>query len=226
MATVEQEVPPLTHGLRLTREEFLRRWEQHPEITKAELIGGVVYMPSPVSAEHGDSESDVGIWIGTYRVATPGTASGHNTTSFLLEDTPQPDINLRILPECGGASWIEEKCLAGAPELMTEVCRTSADHDLHVKYDLYESAGVQEYLAILLESKEIRWHFRVNGGYQRLVPDANGIWRSQVFPGLWLDGAALLRRDMTTVLAKLGEGIQSPEHTEFVDRLAKKQVER
>src|SRR5262245_34678551 len=221
MATVEQELPPLTNGLRLTREEFLRRWKLHPEITKAELIGGVVYMGSPVSAEHGDSEGDVGIWIGAYRVATPGTASGHNTTSFLLEDTPQPDINLRILPECGGASWIEDRYLAGAPELMTEVCLSSANHDLHVKYDLYESAGVQEYLAILLETKEIRWHIRVNGRYQLLAPDANGTWLSQVFPGLWLDGAALLRRDMTTVLAKLSEGIQSPEHKQFVERLAK-----
>ena len=221
MATVEQEA--LAAGVRLTRAEFLRRWQLHPEITKAELIGGVVYMPSPVSIEHGASESDVGIWIGTYRVATPGTDSGHNTTAFLLEDTPQPDINLRILPECGGASWTEEDdYLHGAPELITEVCRTSADYDLHVKYDLYQAAGVQEYVAILLETKEIRWHILVNGRYQCPAPDANGVWRSQVFPGLWLDGPALLRRDLAAVLAKLHEGLQSPEHATFIQWLAQK----
>lgn len=222
MATVEQEIPPLKPGFRLTRQEFLRRWELHPEITKAELIGGVVYMPSPVSAEHGDRESDVGIWLGNYRIATPGTASGHNSTSMMLDDAPQPDVNLRILPECGGASWVEGRFLHGAPELVTEVCLTSADHDLHVKYDLYEAVGVQEYVAVLMESNEIRWHILVNGRYQLLPPDADGIWRSRGFPGLWLDGPALLRRDLAAVLAKLQVGIQSPDHAAFIQRLAQK----
>src|SRR5262245_48720218 len=97
MATVEERVPPLSAGDRLTRAEFLRLWEAHPEIKKAELIGGIVYMPSPVSVEHGDTEGDVGTWMGVHKAATPGTASGHNTTTFLLEDTPQADLNLRIL---------------------------------------------------------------------------------------------------------------------------------
>src|SRR5207302_11483482 len=101
---LEPRVRPLVAGDKLTKEEFLRRWEAHPEIKNAELIGGIVYMASPVSVEHGDMDGDVGGWLSMYRVATPGTACGHNVTSFLLEDTPQPDINLRILPESGGSS--------------------------------------------------------------------------------------------------------------------------
>lgn len=139
---------------------------------------------------------------------------------MMLEDSPQADIHLRILPECGDASWVEGKYLHGAPELMVEVCLTSADYDLHVKYDLYEAAGVQEYVAILLERKEIRWHILVNGRYELLPPDADGISRSRIFPGLWLDGPALLRRDLATVLFRLQEGIHSPEHAAFVQRLA------
>src|SRR5262245_16507646 len=107
MATVAQHVPPLVAGDRLTRDEFLRRWEAHPEIKKAELIGGMVYMPSPVSVEHGDTEGQTGGWLQVYSAYTPGTASGHNTTAHLLEDAPQSDINLRILPEYGGKSWVE-----------------------------------------------------------------------------------------------------------------------
>jgi len=44
MATVEREleIEPLVAGDRLTREEFLRRWEAIPELKKAELIGGGV----------------------------------------------------------------------------------------------------------------------------------------------------------------------------------------
>lgn len=224
MATVEQKVPPLAAGMRLTRDEFLRRWEMHPEITKAELIGGVVYMPSPVSPEHGDAESDVGTWIGTYRSATPGTKSGHNTTALMLEDAPQADINLRIVPECGGRSWSEGKRLHGAPELIAEICLTSADYDLHVKYDLYETIGVQEYLAVLVERQQIRWHRLVNGRYELLPPDTDSIFRSHVFPGLWLDGAALLRSDLPTILAVLQAGLASPEHQAFVEELAAKRT--
>lgn len=215
------ELPPLLPGDKLTRAEFLRRWEVHPEIKKAELIGGIVYIPSPVTVEHGDREGNAGGWLQFYSAYTPGTASGHNTTSFLLDDTPQPDLNLRILPEYGGRSWVEGKYLHGIPELLVEICRSSAAYDLHVKLDLYQAAKVPEYLAILLFEREIRWYVLTNGVYQLLPPDADGIWRSRVFPGLRLDGPALLAGDMPRVLAKLEEGIQSQEHRAFVDNLAR-----
>jgi hypothetical protein len=217
---IDERVPPLAAGDKLTREEFLRRWEGHPEIKRAELIGGIVYMASPVSVQHGDMEGNLGIWLGTYRIATPGTASGHNSTSLLRDDTPQPDLNLRILSECGGGSWVEGKYLDGAPELLVEICGSSASYDLHVKYDLYRSAKVPEYLTVLLYEREIRWHVLAGDTYQLLSPDADGLLRSRIFPGLWLDGEALLAGDMSRVLGRLQEGLQSPEHQQFVERLA------
>ena len=220
VTAIDERVPPLGPGDKLTREEFLRRWEAHPEIKRAELIGGIVYMPSPVKLEHGSIESDVGIWLGTYRVATPGTDAGHNTTTFLLDDTPQPDLHLRILPEYGGSSREEDGYLCGVPELLAEVCLSSVAYDLHVKYDLYETAQVPEYLAVLLYEREIRWHRLIDGKYRLQPPDADGIWRSHVFPGLWLDGESLLARDMPKVLKRLQEGIQSAAHQEFVALLA------
>ena len=48
---------------------------------------------------------------------------------------------------------------------------------------------------------------------------ANGIWRSRVFPGLWLDGPAFLASDMPKVLATLQQGLQSSEHAAFVAKL-------
>jgi hypothetical protein len=218
--------PELVAGDKLTRAEFLRRWEAHPEIKNAELIGGVVYMPSPLSLEHADMDGDVGGWLWTYKVATPGTACGHNATSFILEDTPQPDVNLRIRPEYGGSSRVEGKYLAGVPELLTEICRSSASYDLHVKLDLYQAAGVPEYLAVLLFEKEVRWHVLVNGRYQLLPPDPDGLFRSRVFPGLWLDGAALLAGNMQQVLARLQEGLRSGEHEQFVAELARRKAAR
>src|SRR6266487_269045 len=148
MSTVSEEIPPLTPGDNLTREDFLRIWEMHPEIKKAELIGGIVYMPSPLSLEHGEEENNVGTWLGLYKAFTPGCGSAHNVTIFLLEETAQPDLNLRILPEYGGSSRLEGDYLAGSPELLVEICRSSAAYDLHQKFDLYREAGIQEYLAI------------------------------------------------------------------------------
>ena len=222
MITIEKQAPPLSAGMRLSRAEFIRRWDLHPEIARAELIGGRVYMPSPVSLEHGFSEDDVGGWLFNYRVNTPGTDSGTNATTLLLEDSPQPDRHLRVLPECGGKSWVEGKFLAGPAELMAEVCLSSTSYDLNEKYDLYEAAGVQEYLAVLMYEREIRWHQLVDGRFQILPPDSDGIHRSRVFPGLWLDGPALLRRDMAAVLTKLQQGLAAPEHLAFVERLSQR----
>ncbi|HQU42761.1 MAG TPA: Uma2 family endonuclease [Pirellulales bacterium] len=103
---------------------------------------------------------------------------------------------------------------------MRKCCLSSAAYDLHVKYDLYERAHVPEYLAVLLYEREIRWHRLVDGKYQLQLPDADGLWRSRVFPGLWLDGEALLSRNMPTVLKRLQEGIQSAAHQDFVAQLA------
>ena len=197
--SVEQCVPPLEAGDKLTRNEFLRRWEAHPEINKAELIGGMVFMPSPLSREHGVIDADVGLWLGTYRVSTPGTESGHNATSFLLEDTPQPDNFLRILPEYGGSSRDEGLYLGGRPELLAEVCGSSASYDLHAKLKLYEKARIPEYLAVLVYEKEVRWHVLAGRRYRLLSPDRDGLVRSRVFPGLWLGSKALLARNMQEV---------------------------
>lgn len=221
MATViEQRVPPLMAGDQLSREEFLRRWEAHPRIKLAELIAGTVYMPSPVSVDHGGMDGDVGGWLSTYKAFTPGTASERNTTSIMLDDTPQPDLNLRLLPEYGGGSWVEGKYLHGVPELVAEVCASTASYDLHQKYVLYESAGVPEYLAVVVFEQEIRWHIFVDGRYQRLSADADGLYRSPIFPGLWLDGQALLAGNLRQVLDRLQEGLSSPEHSRFVAELA------
>jgi Uma2 family endonuclease len=221
MATASPQVAPLAPGDNLTRDEFLRRWEAHPEIKKAELIRGVVYMPSPVSVEHGDWESNVGGWLFVYKSATPGCASGHNTTTFLLDDVAQADVNLRILPEYGGASWVEGKFLHGSPELFAELCWSSSAYDLHQKLELYQEAGIKEYVAFLIFERQVRWHLLEKDAYQLLEPGDDGIWRSRGFPGLWLDGNAFWRGDMQAVLARLQQGLASPEHQAFVEQLAR-----
>jgi hypothetical protein len=138
----------------------------------------------------------------------------------LLENLPQPDWNLRILPEFGGTSFVNNEYLTGTPELLAEICRSSTTHDLHVKLDLYQAAKIPEYLAILLFEREIRWHVLVNDRYQTLTPDADGLLRSRTFPGLWLDGNALLAGNTQEVLTRLQDGLNTAEHKDFVAKLA------
>jgi Uma2 family endonuclease len=219
MATVEQHVPPLIEGQRLTRDEFMRRWEAHPEIKFAELIGGVVYMASPLSRAHGVTDNSLSTWLGVYKAHTAGTEAGNNATTHLLQDAPQPDIFLRILPDYGGRSGMAGKYIKGAAELLTEISISSAERDLHEKLELYQKAGVQEYLVVVLEEHEVRWHRLVGGRYELMAPGEDGILRSGVFPGLWLDASALLAGDLARVLQVLQQGILSSEHAAFVERL-------
>jgi Uma2 family endonuclease len=220
MSTVEQKVPALLPGQRLTRDEFLRRWEALPDLKHAELVGGVVYMPSPVRLEHGDQDSLVSGWLNAYMFFTPGCKASINATWFMLSDAPQPDDTLRILPEFGGKSNDDGRYGIGAPELLVEVSLSSADFDLHEKLDLYQKAGVQEYVIVLVEANEVRWHRLVAGAYELLPPSEDGVLRSVVFPGLWLNPGALLAQDIRQLWATLQQGVQTPEHTAFVALLA------
>lgn len=215
------EVPPLVAGDRLTREEFHRRYEAMPLIKKAELIEGVVYMPSPVAFEgHCAPHADLIGWLTHYRAHTPGTRVGDNGTLLLdLDNEPQPDAFLRISPEYGGQSQTVDDYVQGAPELVAEVAASSASYDLHDKLNAYRRNGVKEYVVWLTWDRAIDWFILRNGRYEAAAAHWDGFHRSEIFPGLWLDAAAMLRGDLARVLAVLQQGLASTAHVEFVSRL-------
>jgi Uma2 family endonuclease len=210
-------LPPLENGDRLSRAEFERRYEAMPDVKKAELIEGVVYVPSPVRAsQHGMPTSDIEVWLGIYRVHTPGTCSAGNSTVRLdLDNEPQPDVML--FREHGGRSSIDaDGYVEGAPELVVEVAASSASYDLHDKLRAYRRNGVQEYVVWRVLDRALDWFVLREGTYARLEPDEAGVIRSEVFPGLWLLVPALLSGDMPAVLATLQQGLASPAHADFV----------
>jgi Uma2 family endonuclease len=221
MATVEQHLPPLVAGDKLTREEFFRRWEAMPNLKRAELIGGIVYMPSPLSWDHGDVDSRVNFWIKYYAGHTPGCATAVNATWLMGEDAPQPDSSIRILPEYGGRSPLEGRYPRGVPDFLAEVCLSSTAYDLHQKLELYQTEGVQEYLAVLVFEQELRWHRLVDGVYQVVPVSPDGVYRSAVLPGLWLHEVAFMEDNVPQIVATLTQGLNSPEHVAFVEQLAR-----
>lgn len=210
--------PPLSEGDRLDSAEFLRRWEAMPELKHAELIDGVVFMPSPVSITHGTVHNDVSGWVFFYRTKTPGCQAGNDTTWIMgPKDVPQPDTYLRILPEFGGQSSESGSCGFGAPELVVEVSGSSRSRDLGVKLDLYRRTGVREYLTVSLRPRKTIWRELVRGRYREIAPGDDGLIRSHAFPGLWLDPAAIWNGN---ILAAAERGLRSPEHAAFVQQLA------
>lgn len=213
--------PPLEPGDRLTAAEFMRRYEAMPHLKKAELIEGVVYMPSPVRVNHARSHSVILTWLGVYCAATPGVQLADNATLRLdLKNIVQPDALLRLESGHGGRSLVtEDDYYAGAPELIAEVATSSAAYDLFEKREVYRRHGVQEYLVWQLLDDRLDWWQLIGEEYVALPTSADGLMRSQVFPGLWLDASAILAGNLRAVLDRLQEGLASAEHGEFVGRL-------
>ena len=215
-------IPPLENGDYLTREEFERRYNAMPEATKAELIEGRVYMSSPVRYKsHGAPDRQLNTWLGVYSAFTPGVSGANNTTILLDQpNEPQPDGLLIVDERLGGQTTISANdYLEGAPELVVEVSASSASLNLREKKEVYRRNGVQEYIVRSVYDPQLQWFRLETGKYEPLNPDQDGIIRSRVFPGLWLDVEALLKGDMAKVLAVLQQGLASSEHADFVKRL-------
>lgn len=220
--TLRDAVPPLENGDHLSRDEFERRYSAMPRVRKAELIDGVVYMSSPVSLLHSTPHLRAATWLSLYAMATLGVNAGDNSTVRLDFDTePQPDVFLMIDPECGGQASIDkDNFIDGAPELVLEVSNTTVSIDLHEKFRAYRRNGVREYIVWRTRDAEIDWFVLRGSDYARLEPGSDGLYRSEVFPGLVLDMQALLAGDMMKVTEVQQAAWNSPAHREFIEKLA------
>jgi Uma2 family endonuclease len=213
-------IPPLHNGDHLPRDEFERRYQAMPPGTRAELIEGVVYMPSPVRHSwHGSPHADLVTWLGVYRAGTPGVSVGVESTVRLdLNNEPQPDAVAFIDPERGGLVVMNDGFIEGAPELVAEIAASSVSIDRNKKMEAYRRNGVREYVLWRVEEDAIDW-FVLRGGQYDPLPLVQGAYRSEVLPGLWLDRDAMLNQDLARVLATLQQGVATPEHAAFVARL-------
>ena len=215
------KIPPLENGDRLTRLEFETRYQKMTHVKKAELIEGIVYMGSPLRInKHGEPHADIMGWLTVYKAFTPNVQTGDNATVRLdPENEPQPDALLRI--EKGGQSIIsEDGYVEGAPELIVEIAASTVSIDLHDKLKAYRRNQVQEYVVWRVDDNEIDWFRLKDEKYIKLQADENGIIKSEIYPGLWLDVTALLKGDLVKVLDILKQGIDTPAHTNFCQKIS------
>ncbi|NES19395.1 MAG: Uma2 family endonuclease [Symploca sp. SIO3E6] len=204
--------PLLENGDQLTRLEFETRYQRMPELKKAELIEGIVYMGSPLRInQHGEPHADIMLWLGFYKTFTPNLQTGDNPTVRLdAENEPQPDALLRI-KEGGQSTISEDGYVEGAPELIVEIAASTVSIDLRDKKRAYQRNQVQEYLVWRVYDQELDWFRLTQGKYIKLQPDEQGIIKSEIYPGLWLDVNALLGGNLAKVLEVLQQGIVSRE---------------
>ncbi len=203
-------IPPLMNGDRMDAAEFLRRYEAAGEGVLAELINEEVIMLMATHGEgHGLPDSIANFWLGYFAVKTPWVEHYNNTTTRLSRtDVPQPDGLLVIKAEHGGQTHLsEDDFLEGAPELVLEVSASSASYDLHKKLRAYEQAGVREYVVVRTWDGEVDWFILREGKFVKQAEDEDGVLRSELFPGLWLDANALLELDRAGVLTMLERGL-------------------
>ena len=215
-------IPHLENGDLLSRAEFERRYTAMPKLKKAELIEGIVYMASPLRFEpHAEPHADLMGWLWSYKIATPGVRLGDNPTVRLdVDNEPQPDAVLLIDSRYGGQTRLsDDGYIEGAPEFVAEIAASTATIDLRDKKRVYRRSKVKEYLVWQVMDRRLDWFSLQEEEYISLVPDAAGIIRSRVFPGLWLAVSALLEGDMSSAIATLQTGLNSDAHQEFIQQL-------
>ncbi|MEX2215465.1 MAG: Uma2 family endonuclease [Phycisphaeraceae bacterium] len=209
---------PLEPGEHLTATEFLRRYDANGHRGRAELINGVVYMAPARFVQHGEPQAWLLSWLGNYTALTPGVRVGAPSSTRLDEDNvPEPDAILRI--EGGQSALTDEGYLQGAPELVAEVAASTTSFDLHEKLHVYRRHRVREYIVWRMGDDAIDWFVWREGRYTAQPRPGDGIFKSEVFPGLWLDEAAMRAGNLARVIDVVAEGTRSAEHAAIVKQL-------
>ena len=227
MATETHVRPLMISGDLLTQPEFHRLYHLMPSHVRARLIEGIVFieeddngMASPASWIHAEGCGLVGSWLGAYRYRTKHLRLMDNGTLILgPQNEPQPDFMLFIDPASGGCVSLDGAFARGVPELVIVVAVSSKAVDLGTQRVAYQNAGITEYIVFASQSRELSWHTLQEGQLILRPPDADGIYRSQAFPGLWLQSTALWDDDGDALFQTLERGLASPEYAAFVAEL-------
>ena len=230
----EEAVDWLENGSSFRQPEFHLLYERTPEGFKTELVEGIVYVASPLSRPHGNRHPHFSYKLTGYEMETPGVEVNDNTSVIVRSvGETQPDLSLRVRRDHGGRSTTfsvrqgeevhsddDGDFLATGPEFALEISKSSRALDLGPKRRDYRAGGVQEYVVADVRGRTLHW-FDFAGGTDApvAVPD-DGVLRSRALPGLWLNGPALFARDGQAARATLREGLATPEHAAFVERLA------
>jgi Uma2 family endonuclease len=170
---------------RMTAEEFFRG---APEDRKAELIDGVMIMPSPPFDPHERLQNFLLTLLRVYvEELELGEVRGSRTPVELgIDQVPEPDV---LFVAKQRAHIIQNKGILGAPDLVIEILSAGTAHrDRGRKFRAYERAGVGElWLIDPYGPTGTKFYHLRNGRFSLVRPDKNGILRSAVVSGFWIN---------------------------------------
>ncbi|MBI2761360.1 MAG: Uma2 family endonuclease [Chloroflexi bacterium] len=199
-------LPMLESGDRLTQTDFHRRYEARPDIHKAELIAGVVYIGGRVPAAHGTAHAHLGGWFGVYAAGHRDVEVSIRPSLIISDDSEvQPDVVMfRTIGARTRMRHTPDGYLEGTPDLIAEIAMSDAAYDFYDKKEVYRAAGVPEYIVWDSYNNRLRW-FRLRiGAFEVVTPSSGGFVESAIFPGLRLNVPALLADDMAAVFWPTG----------------------
>jgi Uma2 family endonuclease len=198
-------IPPLENGECVSRGEFLRRYEASPDVKQAELIEGVIHMPSPVRIDlHAEPDGLIHGWLFNYAIRHGLKFYPNGTLLLDSENSLQPDAMLCSKPDPKGRVQLSEKgYLCGSPELVVEVAASSSSIDLQKKLRVYRRNGIAEYIVWRTRDQAVDWFILRGDEYVNQGSPTATILSSEIFPGLHLDVPALLAMDGAKLVAAL-----------------------
>jgi Uma2 family endonuclease len=170
---------------------FDRFYETVEENVHADLLDGKIIRDSPAAPKHGLTTTFVAELLGTY--------VSHRRLGFLIGSTstvrltayqaPEPDL---FFISAERHHIINEKYIDGPPDLCIEVIsKSSRRRDRVRKFVLYADHGVREYWIIDPLINTANFYRNVNGEWQEMPVDDQGVFRSEVVPGFWMKVSGL-----------------------------------
>ncbi|HLJ81499.1 MAG TPA: Uma2 family endonuclease [Ktedonobacterales bacterium] len=200
--TPQQRTPPFGENTYVTYEAFLD-WAD--EDTHAEWVDGKVIMASPVSLRHQDIVNFLLDILSTYvRIHALGKVADGPFQMKLATSGREPDL-LFVTTE--HVDRLQSTYLNGPADLVVEVVPPeSVSRDWTTKFAEYQKAGIPEYWVIdSVRNDAAFYQLNEAGQYQRIAPDANGVYTSRIVPGFWLRVAWLWQDSLPQTVPTLLE---------------------
>ncbi len=176
-------LPKVAPGDRMTDDEF---FQFAPADRKAELIGGILVMPSPAYDPHEDRQGFLLTILRTFvRHKQLGIVRGSHTAVHLQTgENYEPDV---LFVAAERANIVRREGVFGAPDLVIELLSPgTANYDWGVKRRVYAQSGVRELWLIDPNGLDGSAFFQRDESGLKEVSFQDNVLRSLAVPGFYL----------------------------------------
>ncbi len=166
--------------------------------------------------------TDFAMCINHYRLSSPGLyvcihATVQLTPSCRLVPGLLAQVNHGARKQCEPDARYQ--CFCGPPNFVFDVWAESDRSEYEARREQFQSAGVVEYVVWFDEAPLPIWNRLVDGRFEEVTSDREGMIESKALPGLWIPIESLRARDWWGVMARISQGITRREHHALMDTI-------